>query len=127
MRAERYVVTRQSGRETMQVIGDEHVGQLVQRRLESGRLVDARGQHHAGALVEDYLVLQAQLADRVQDRGLVRRPGCQDRSTDRERLDATRTERLDERARRRIGERRRFATGWTVEQRPVLCYDVVEE
>ena len=42
--------------------------QLVERGGQARRLVDAGRQHHDGALVEDDLQLQAQLADRLEHR-----------------------------------------------------------
>ena len=45
---------------------------LLQGGGQSGGFVDARGQHHHGAFIKDYLQFQSQIADCFQNDGLMR-------------------------------------------------------
>ena len=64
--------------------------QLLQRGLEPGRLVDAGGQHHDRALVEDHLQLEAEIANGFEHGVFVRLPRRDDAAADRQRRDAAR-------------------------------------
>ena len=79
--------------------------ELLERGGQAGRLVHAGRQHHHGALVEDHLQLQPELADRFEHGDLVRLPGRHDHAADRR---AARrrapAQLLRERGRRRLGQ-----------------------
>ena len=70
--------------------------ELFQRRLETGRLVHAARQHHHGALVEDHLQLEAQIADRFQHHFFIGLPGGDDAPTHGNSFHATALQFLDE-------------------------------
>jgi hypothetical protein len=100
---------------------------LAQRRRQAARLGDAGGQHHDGALVEDDLQLQAQVANDFEYRGLVRLPGRNDDPAHRDGMDLPRDEHIDEDLRRTLRQYLLFSARRPVNERAVLGDDALEQ
>ena len=98
----------------------------LQGRGQSGRLVDAGGQAHHRALVEDDLPLEAELLDRIEHLGLIRLPCRHDGSPHGEGRHFATAQRGDEFGRRRRRERPLFGGRREIEERAILGDDGVE-
>ena len=101
--------------------------QQLQRRGEPARLVDAGGQHHYRALVEDDLQFELQLADGLQHRLLLRFPGGDNAAAHRERRNAPSLQGGDEICRGRVRDRPLLARLRQVEQGAIFHYGDIEQ
>jgi len=120
--------------ESMVVLGvaDGHdiVGgqaEIVERRLQAARLVDAGWQDHHRALVEDDLQFEPEVPNCFEHGFLIGFPSRDNGAADRQRSDALRAQPLDE-SFGRLGRQRLFLPGRrVVEERAVFRDDAVEE
>ncbi len=101
--------------------------QFVQRRFQSGGLVDAGGQHHDRVLVEDDVHLQSQVADRLQNGRLVRTPGRHDAAADGQRRDLAGMKGADKLRGRGWAQHFFLTLGGVVEQAAVLGDNAIEQ
>ena len=95
--------------------------------MQAARLVDTGGKNHDRALVEDNLKFESQIANRVEDDILVRRPGRHDDLPDGERGDAALPQRVNEPIGRTFTENRFGFVVGTVEQRAIFRDDAIEK
>jgi len=101
--------------------------QLPERGRQTRPLVHSGGEHHDRAFVEDDLQLQAELADRFDGGGLVRRDGGDEDAPGRQRGDPAAAKQVEERGGGRRPQRPALARSGGVEERAVLRHDPVEE
>ena len=101
--------------------------QFGEGAIESCHLVDAGGQHHDGAFVEDDLQFEPELTDAFENRDLVRMPGSDDYVADAEARDAAPLEIGDEFIGRALRQRAFFARGWIEEKGAIFGNDAIEE
>ena len=95
--------------------------------MQSTRLVDTGGKNHDRALVEDHLKFESQIANRVEDDILVRRPGRDNYLPDGERSDAALPQRFNELIGRTFTENGFAFVVGTVEQGAVFRDDPIEQ
>ena len=107
------------------VVGGE--AQIVERRFQAARFVDAGRQHHDRSLVEHDLQLKSVFADRLENQLFVRLPGRDNGSPNGKRSDALLAQGLHQLWRGLGTERRFFFRGGVKEQRSVLRDDAIEK
>ena len=100
---------------------------IIERGMQSARLVDTGRENHDRALVEDHLKFESQIANRVENDILVRRPGRHNHLPDRERSDAALPQRFNELVGRTFTENRFGFVVGTVKQSAIFRDDPIEK
>ena len=101
--------------------------ELAERLGETGRLAQARGEHHHGAFVECHMQLEPEIADGLEDRGLVGLPGRHDHPANGDRGNTALPQRADKRFGRRLAEELLLARCRAIDDSAVLCDDPIEQ
>ena len=101
--------------------------ELAERLGEAGRLAQARRQHHHGVFVERHVQLEPEIADDLEDRGLVGLPCRHDHPADGDRGHTALPQRADKRFGRRLAEELFLARCRAIDDSAVLCDDPIEQ
>lgn len=101
--------------------------ELAERLGETGRLAQARRQHHHGVFVERHMQLESEITDDLEDGDLVGLPGRNDHPADRDRGNPALPQRTDKRFGRRIAEELFLARCGPIDDSAVLSDDPVEQ